>query len=102
MCEIGDPSLRNADVTDLSARIATHIPAHMRYACRHWASHLSSGNIDDTLVIFCSGFCSRQLLNWVGVMSLVGELSGTISALQLARKKVTVRPGYHFFARLID
>jgi len=101
MCEIGDASLRNADVTDLSARIATHIPAHVRYACRHWASHLSSGNIDDTLLDLLLRFCSGQLLNWVAVMSLVGELSGTISALQSACRKVVVRPGYHVFARLI-
>jgi len=102
MCEIGDPSLCNGDVTNLSARTAAHIPAHMRYACRHWASHLSSGNIDDTLLDLLLRFCSKQLLNWVAVMSLVGELSGAISALQSARRKVEVRLGYHVFARSTD
>jgi len=102
MCEVGDPSLCNGDVTDLSARITTRIPAHMRYACRHWASHLSSGNIDDTLLDLLLRFCLRQLMNWVTVMSLVGELSGTITALQLARRKVVVRPEYYIFAGLTD
>ena len=48
MCKIGDPSQLNQQVDDLQYRIATHIPAYTQYACRHWASHLSSGNISNT------------------------------------------------------
>jgi len=36
-------------------------------------------------------FCLEQLLNWLGVMSLLGELDGAITALQSARRMVEVR-----------
>jgi len=55
-CKIGDPSVHNLEIDDLPARISKHIPAHMQYACRHWASHLLSGSIPDTTVIFFEHF----------------------------------------------
>src|SRR5258707_6794627 len=63
ICKIGDPSQYNREITDLPDRISTHIPAYMQYACRHWASHLSSGEIDDGMLNLLSFFCSTQLLN---------------------------------------
>src|SRR5258705_7205571 len=42
MCKIEGPSLCNHEVSNLQQRIATHIPLHIQYACRHWATHLSS------------------------------------------------------------
>src|SRR5258705_13601551 len=64
-CQINDPSIYNNEVTDLPDRIATCIPAHVRYACRYWALHLSNGNINSMMWDLLLGFCSNQLLNWV-------------------------------------
>ena len=91
MCKIGDASVYNQEVSDLAARIATLIPAHVQYACRHWASHLSSGDVHDGMLDLLLKFCLEQLLNWLGVMSLLGELDSTITALQSARRMVEVR-----------
>ena len=102
MCKIMNPSICNQEVTDLPARIATYIPAHVQYACRYWASHLSSGDIHDTMLDLLLQFCSKQLVNWVSVMSLLGELNGTITALQLARRKVQVRSGHVVYAISAD
>jgi len=84
MCKIGDTSIRNQDI-DLPVRIAKYIPTHMQYACRHWVSHLSSSHICDAILGLLQEFCSNQLLNWLEVMSLLGELDGAMTALQSAR-----------------
>src|SRR5882762_4652157 len=91
ICKIGDASMLNQTVPDLFTRILRHIPAHVRYACRHWASHLSSGIIQNTTMDLLRRFCSHQLLNWLEVMSVLGDLGGAIGALQSARRVVMVR-----------
>src|SRR5882762_6607531 len=92
ICQINGPSIYNQEVTDpdLPVRIVTCIPAHVRYACRHWASHLSNGNINNIMWDLLLSFCSNQLLNWLEVMSLLGELNGAITALHLAYRIVNV------------
>jgi len=100
MCKIGDPSLHNGEVVDLATRIETHIPAHVQYACRHWASHLSSGEVHDAVFDLLLEFCSKQLLNWVEVMSLLGELNSAITALQSARSIVEVRLAHLIFSEI--
>jgi len=52
----------------------------------HWAFILFSGNVPDTTVDLLGEFCSSQLLNWLGVMSLLGDLDGAITALHSARE----------------
>jgi len=101
ICKIGDRSLYNQEVDDLASRITTSIPAHMQYACRHWASHLVKGDIDDKMLALLLRFCSTQLLNWLEVMSLLGELGSAITSLQSAHAAVKVRYP-NFCARSID
>jgi len=91
MCKVGDPSICNREVVDLPVRVSTHIPPHVQYACRHWASHLVVGDIEDKMLNLLLDFCSNQLLNWLEVMSLFGELDGAIAALRAAHKTVKVR-----------
>jgi len=91
ICKIGDRSLCNQEVDDLASRIMTHIPAHVQYACRHWASHLVKGHMNDEILALMLGFCLRQFLNWLEVMSLLGELGIAVTALQLAHAAVKVR-----------
>jgi len=101
MCEIGTRRCANADVTDLSTRIADpYSGAHAICMSTLGVSPVEC-NIDDTYAGTPASFCSRQLLLIGGGVSLGGELSGTISALQLARRKVAVRLGYHGLDRLI-
>jgi len=91
MCKIGDPSVPNQEINDLPTRISEHVPAHMQYACRHWASHLSSGSIPETTVDLLREFCSSQLLNWLEVMGLLGDLDGAIAALHSVHRVIKVR-----------
>jgi len=94
MCKIGNASLYNQEVVDLPDRIAAHIPAHFQYACRHWASHLMHGEIQGVVLDLLLEFCSTQFLNWLEVMSLLGELGSAITALQSAHRIVKVRDLY--------
>jgi hypothetical protein len=91
ICGIQDPFLLNSDVGDLSSRIARHIPVHVQYACRHWALHLADGIISDGLLDLLKKFCSKYLLYWVEVCSLLGELRGALVGLDAAQKTLVVR-----------
>jgi hypothetical protein len=90
MCEIRDTSLYTQDVVDLPNQIKSHIPSHVQYACLHWASHLTSGRIHSGMLDLLQDFCSKQLLNWLEVMSLLGQLNGAINALQTAHRMVKI------------
>jgi len=91
ICNIGNPSLYNQEVNDLPDRIAAYIPASLQYACRHWASHLLHCEVHDAVLDVLVDFCSNQLLNWLEVMSFLGDLGGAITALQSAHRMVRVR-----------
>jgi hypothetical protein len=90
MCKIGNLSLYNQEVADLPNQIAMHIPAHVQYACQHWASHMQSGNIHEIILDLLLSFCSNQLMNWLGVMSLLGDLNAAMTAVKSVHKMVQV------------
>jgi hypothetical protein len=81
ICEIQNPSLLNSEVGDLPLRIKKYIPAQVQYACRHWAFHLTRACLSDVLLDLLKEFCSKCLLYWVEVCSLLGELRNALLAL---------------------
>lgn len=81
ICAIGDSSKLNIEVPDLHRRVADHIPPHLQYACKHWASHLADGDIDEDLFQLLRTFCEQHLLHWLEVMSLLGALGDALQAL---------------------
>ncbi|EKM60130.1 uncharacterized protein PHACADRAFT_251027 [Phanerochaete carnosa HHB-10118-sp] len=50
ICDIRDPSLLNAEVLGLLGRMESAIPAHLRYACRHWCTRLLNGELLDEIL----------------------------------------------------
>jgi hypothetical protein len=95
ICGIRDMWKLNAEVDDLDDRIAACIPAHLLYACRHWATHLSEalscansadGDVCDALMLF-SSLC---LLHWLEVLSLTGRLAEALPALRHAQDWTSV------------
>jgi hypothetical protein len=76
ICEIRNPGLANVDVPDLPARIARSVPEAVRYACVAWPVHLAgSGSLSGTVSAALLDFCTKHLLHWLEVLSLLGELS---------------------------
>jgi hypothetical protein len=90
ICGIKNPSILNTEVDDLPSRIASHIPPHLQYACRHWAWHLTNGMASDILLNLVEEFCSKYLLYWVEVCSLLGELRSALLALDAAQTALRV------------
>ena len=72
----------SSDLVDgLASRIAANIPPHIQYACRHWIFHITHALISDTLVDLLKEFCTKYLLYWIEVCSLLGELRNALVGL---------------------
>jgi len=90
ICGIRDMWKLNVEVEDLDDRIATCIPAHLQYACRHWATHLSEALsdaycADDDVYDGLVSFMSLHFLHWLEVLSLTRRLEEALPALRHAQ-----------------
>ena len=90
ICGIKDLSLLNNEIPDLAIQIGRHIPSHLQYACHHWASHLEKSMVSDSLLDLIQKFCEKNLLNWIEVCSLLGELQNVLFAVDMAQKVLSV------------
>ena len=90
ICGINNPFILNAEVDDLSSRITANIFPHIQYACRYWIFHLTRGQVSDTLIGLLEEFCTKYLLYWIEVCSLLGELRNTLVGLHAAKKFLLV------------
>jgi NACHT domain len=90
ICDLKDPSLLNSEIDGLSERVTRHIPSHLRYACRHWAFHLTYAMVSDVLLELLKEFFSKYLLYWVEACSLLGDLRVAIVALDAAQQALAV------------
>jgi hypothetical protein len=85
ICDLQDTSLLNSELSDLPALPDSHSPMELRYACRHWITHLGHGSqVTETLVRELNEFCSKHLLHWIEILSLIGILADGLSALSTA------------------
>jgi hypothetical protein len=70
MCDIRNPSLFNAEVRDLQLRLDRFLSAALRYACLHWARHMTEAHGNQELFEELGHFCTTHLLHWIEIMSL--------------------------------
>ncbi|TDL16446.1 WD40 repeat-like protein [Rickenella mellea] len=89
ICAIKNPGILNSEIHDLPTRIATHVPSHLQYACRHWAFHLEKAMFSDCLLDLVKEFSEKYLLYWVEVCSVLGELRHALLALNTAKKSLS-------------
>jgi hypothetical protein len=86
MCKLGDASILNNEVENLGELCKLRIDGGVRYACRWFAHHLShvpkDTAVNDTLIQCVQGFARGYLLNWIEVLSLMGELESAIISLR--------------------
>ncbi|KAG6826050.1 hypothetical protein H0H87_008091, partial [Tephrocybe sp. NHM501043] len=64
----------NDEVSDLEAKVMDHISARLQYASRFWALHFVCSYLDEDVLEGLESFCTRHLLHWVEVLSLLREL----------------------------
>jgi hypothetical protein len=82
ICEISDPDVPNAEVTDLKMRLATHATEVLRYASCFWMTHTAkSGPPDDQLREELAIFCRKNLFHWLELLSLLQFWSSTESEI---------------------
>jgi hypothetical protein len=76
ICDIQDPSLSNSEVADLEERLARAVPSELRYACQYWHIHLQYADVfsGSGLLAVLATFCTRHLLHWVELLSLMNKL----------------------------
>jgi NACHT domain len=93
ICGLETSCVFNADIQDLSDRVAQKIPDELQYSCMHWSNHLCydidpvgaeiTGLLDDF-------FAESQPLYWLEVLSLMGKVPVAVLALRLMRASFKV------------
>ncbi|ETW77107.1 hypothetical protein HETIRDRAFT_441691 [Heterobasidion irregulare TC 32-1] len=82
ICHLESSYTLNEAIGDLANRIQEHIPEHLSYSCRFWASHLQRIPSDDLDVRRAVALLlSEKLLFWIEVASLLGAVHGAVQAL---------------------
>ncbi|KAF7345998.1 hypothetical protein MVEN_01622400 [Mycena venus] len=75
MCNLKSSYLFDEEDDGLDERIATSIGPELRYACRHWAGHLTSVRHNDQhveeLAALLLGFIRLKILFWMEAMNLL-------------------------------
>jgi hypothetical protein len=95
ICCIGDPSLLNADVIDLRARLEQHLSLVVRYACRfwvvHWLAHVHAAGSACRIPQGLEKFCNEHLLHWIEVLSLTEDFYAVQGSMHDLMKAIDVR-----------
>lgn len=107
MCHIKQPWELHSEIANLGDLVQRNIAPSLQYACQYWAQHLAqivqpgSGIsqpyvlLSDQILDVFTEFCDRYLLYWIEVCSLLGDLRGALSSLNMAHSVFSVS-GYPF------
>ncbi|KAH7339087.1 hypothetical protein B0J17DRAFT_659798 [Rhizoctonia solani] len=92
ICDLESPFIPDNEVGNLQTRITDKISPALAYACRHWASHLSSAPKEDNLLQSLDDFLRHRLLFWIEVMCLRRELETGVNILLHVRQWLMEKP----------
>ena len=94
ICDIPSSFIFNADDPDLNKRVETNIGAIVKYACRHWASHVAQASqitvYGDNLSDYIRDFLNIRILFWIEAMHLLGS-SGHCSPMLLRAREFILK-----------
>jgi hypothetical protein len=92
ICDLQDPFLPNSDIPDLEPRLNRSASAQLRYACKHWHVHVqSAGYLYPELITALDVFCTKHLLHWLELLSLMKEVSVALRDLPTLLSYMEVR-----------
>jgi hypothetical protein len=75
ICDLQNPFLPNSDICDLDQRLDRNASAQLRYACKYWYVHVqSTGCFHPDLIAALDAFCTKHLLHWLELLSLIAEV----------------------------
>ncbi|KAK7008318.1 WD40-repeat-containing domain protein [Favolaschia claudopus] len=92
ICGVQNESLLNHEIPNLFQRVHQFISPQLQYACRYWASHLQVAEVDQEILDLLDTFCKQKLVNWLEVLSLLGDLDFALEALQSAQEVLKILP----------
>jgi hypothetical protein len=92
ICGLRDPTKLNQEFLDLPERVALNILPCLQYACRHWSMHLSNSMLSSDLLELLHHFCTKHLMHWIEVCSLLGNLHSALVMLNSVQTFLAVSP----------
>jgi hypothetical protein len=79
ICDLRGPSIFNDDIPDLPQRLDRNTSIQLRYACKYWHIHFQLvGCIDPNLITALEVFCTKHLLHWLELLSLINEVPAAL------------------------
>ncbi|KAJ8503634.1 hypothetical protein ONZ45_g10686 [Pleurotus djamor] len=79
ICDLPDPLVFRNDIQKLDTLLMNSIPAHVRYACLHWSSHLSNSAPSQETARLLKGFAEKKMLAWLEVLGMLGQVDVAVS-----------------------
>ncbi|KAJ7307670.1 WD40 repeat-like protein [Mycena albidolilacea] len=91
ICDLPSSFLDDSEVEDLPTRVDKEIPTPLRYACRHWAAHMSkipvdAGEIREKITVAVETWLDERSLFWMEAMNLLTVMRECYPALMSAHK----------------
>ncbi|CAE6438464.1 unnamed protein product [Rhizoctonia solani] len=81
ICQLESSTLLDDQVHNIRSGVQRRISSTLAYACRNWASHLTSAPKSDDLLRVLGEFLTYRLLFWIEVLSLRQELQIGVDSL---------------------
>ncbi|KAJ7127610.1 WD40 repeat-like protein [Mycena epipterygia] len=84
ICGLENSHLLNADVPDISRRVAELVPPQLTYSSCFWFNHVQATPFDDTVLQAIDSLLHHKFLYWLEVLSLLGRIAITTTGLKVA------------------
>jgi len=86
ICGLETSYVHNSTVTDMAMKIEKHIPLHLLYSCRFWATHLHDSTFDTDLAKHVMDIVTgERILFWMevlGVCKCIGEADRALTSAE--------------------
>jgi Mrp family chromosome partitioning ATPase len=92
ICNLQDPFIPNSNILDLEQRLDRNTSAQLQYACKYWHVHVqSAGCFHPDLITALDVFCTKHLLHWLELLSLMKEVPVALRDLPTLLSYLEVR-----------
>ncbi|KAJ7144098.1 WD40-repeat-containing domain protein [Mycena epipterygia] len=88
ICGLEDSHVLNADVPDISNRVAAMISPHLSYSGCFWFNHVQETQSDEMLISALHKFFHRKFLYWLEILSLLRKIPTASIAFRVAANYV--------------
>lgn len=90
-CKLEDELSHNNTIDDLCGKLQLCLADDLRYACRHWAYHLSRSPADhEELYQLLRVFLVEDIRKWLEILSLLNVFDDALESLELCRQWILV------------